>query len=133
LQEEGSHAARTAGGEFEGEQAAEGDAEDGGIFEAAPVKEFAEVVREVAETEASAQGETVVFSAELVADDTEVAGKQTSEGPEQFEAAGEAGDENERRSVAPFAVAGGVVLEMGPAGAAGPGTERIATAGEPIK
>src|SRR5207244_1890617 len=69
------------------------------------------------------QCERIVLTAELVADDAEVASQKTSQRPQQLESTRKPGHQNERLSLAPLLERGGVVSQVRAARLAGPRAE----------
>src|SRR5439155_25494525 len=66
--------------------------------------------------EALPQREAIVLAAELETDDAEARSQQAGEWAEQFVAARQAGDQHQRRPLAPFSVIDAVVAQMGVSG-----------------
>src|SRR5439155_11912438 len=102
---------------------AKGNAEQGRRLQAVPVEKLREVVNKVHQPEGPAQGEAVVFAAELIADHAEVGGQETGQRPEQFKPPGQPRHEHERRTVSPFAIFDRVISEMSTPGQTRAGTK----------
>src|SRR5262249_10224699 len=66
---------RVAGGEFQGQDAAERHAKDARALQAMPVEELLQVADQVAKAEGTPQGKAILLAPELVADDAKVAGQ----------------------------------------------------------
>ena len=101
-----------ASGIFERQHAAEGDAADDRPFQAIRVDELAEVLDQVAQTEAAAKRELVGFASQLIRDDVEFLGQLTCQRSEEVVSSGKPRNEQQRSSVAPFAKMGVVVREV---------------------
>src|SRR5262249_39455664 len=101
-------------------------------FQIVPFEKLGQVVDKVSQPEAAPQGKAIVLSAQLIADNAKVAGKNTSEWAEEFETAGQPGYQDQRRSLAPLAVLCGVVGQMGTSRSTGTGTELRAGSSQPI-
>ena len=108
---------RLTGCQFQGKHATEGHAHQGGTFQPVPVQKLGQVIHQVLEAETAAQREAILFAAKLIADDLKIAGQQTSQGAQQFKAASQPRNKNQRRPFPPDAILGCVVSEMGASGA----------------
>ena len=129
---QGRQAVRVAQGQLQGQHAAERHAENSRAFQPEPGHELVEVLDEIAQPKAPAEGETIVLAPELVGDHPEAAGQPPGQRPEQLEAAGQAGDQDQRRPFPPGAVMGGVLLEVGHARLSRARTEFRAARRQPI-
>ena len=72
---------RPPSGQVQRQHAAERDPHHGRSFQAEPVEKFRQVVHEVRQIESAPQRETIVFAAQLVADDLEIRASRRANGP----------------------------------------------------
>src|SRR5262249_49775346 len=101
LENEGTQSVGPPGRQFQSQDAAEGDAHQGGAFQAAPVEKLIQVVNQIGQIKSAAQGKRVIFPTELVADDAEMLSQQSSQGAKQFKTARQARHKNQGGPLAP--------------------------------
>jgi hypothetical protein len=72
-------AAQTIGetsGELQGQHPAKRNAHHRRLLKVMPIKEFGQIVNEVFQAKAPAQGKTIIFAAKLIADDSKMIGQE---------------------------------------------------------
>src|SRR5437868_5944552 len=128
-----TEACGVAGGELQRHRPAEGHSQDGRLFEEMPLEQLAEVVGQILKAKPPPQGETVVLASKLKTDDAKMPGEQPRERAQQLVAAGQAGNQNQRGSVAPFAKLCRVIRQMGITSAATARTEFCTAFRKPLR
>src|SRR5262249_51820856 len=96
-------------GEFQGDQSAEGDAQESGTLQTMPIDKLRQIRDEVLHPKLPPQREAIILAPKLISQDTEMCRQEPGQWTKQSEAARQSGNDHEWWSFAPFGVFGCIV------------------------